>query len=57
MIAPMPDVSIVKLSKAIGIVETAIEKNLKKLKDKQIIQRIGPAKGGRWEIIFKKHKN
>ena len=57
MIAPMPDVSIVKLSKAIGIVETAIEKNLKKLKDKQIIQRTGPAKGGRWEIIFKKDKN
>ena len=56
MIAVMPAVSIVKLSETIGIVETAIEKNLKKLKDKQIIERTGPAKGGRWTIILQKDK-
>ncbi len=30
---------------------TAIEKNLKYLKDNGFIARIGPAKGGHWEII------
>jgi len=51
MIAVVPDISIVKLSVAIRITNTAVENNLKKLKHKKIIQRRGPAKGGRWEII------
>lgn len=51
MMAALPEVSMLKLSETIGIVETAIGKNIKKLKDKEIIQRIGPAKGGHWKII------
>ncbi len=54
LIAIKPEISIVKISETIGIVETAVENNLKKLKLKQIIQRVGPAKGGHWEIISRK---
>jgi ATP-dependent DNA helicase RecG len=46
-------ISIVDLAKNIGIAEKNIEENLKKLKDKGIIKRVGPAKGGYWEIIEK----
>ena len=51
MIAAIPDVSMLKLAETIGIVETAIGNNIKKLKEKEIIQRVGPAKGGYWKII------
>ena len=40
-----------ELSKATGLGTTAIENNLKKLKSAGAIRRIGPAKGGHWEII------
>ena len=45
------------LAKKVGINQRNIKKNLDILKQKQVIIRIGPAKGGRWEIIFKKTKN
>ena len=51
MMAAIPDVSMLKLAETIGIVETAIGNNIKKLKEKEIIQRVGPAKGGYWKII------
>jgi len=30
---------------------TAVENNLAKLKAKKILKRVGPAKGGHWEIV------
>lgn len=42
------------LSKNIKISTTAIEKNLAKLKNKGVIKRVGPDKGGYWEIIRRK---
>ncbi len=47
-------VSIPELSRLIGISTTAIERNIKYLKEKDIIIRVGPAKGGHWEVIIKK---
>jgi len=44
-------ITINELSGKIGIGTTAIEKNLDKLKKKGIIARVGPAKGGYWQII------
>ncbi len=44
-------ITISKLSSLVGIAEKNIEKNLKILKKAGIIERIGPAKGGYWEII------
>jgi len=40
-----------ELSGKIGISTTAIDKNIAKLKQKGLLRRIGPAKGGWWEII------
>lgn len=44
-------VTISKLSKLLDISTTAVEKNIAKLKEKGLLKRIGPAKGGYWEII------
>ena len=47
-------ISIAELSRLIGISTTAIERNIKYLKEKEIIKRVGAAKGGHWEAIIKK---
>ena len=51
MIAKNPKVSIQEMSDNIGISTTAIDKNILKLKDKNIIKRVGSDKAGHWEII------
>jgi predicted HTH transcriptional regulator len=45
-------VSSAELSVAIGISSRAVEKQLKALKDKGVLKRRGPAKGGSWEIVL-----
>jgi DNA primase len=40
-----------ELSGEIGISPTAIDKNISTLKKKGLLKRIGPDKGGRWEVI------
>lgn len=42
------------LAQAVGISTKAIEKHLSKLKSDGIISRVGPDKGGHWEVIQKK---
>ena len=44
-------ISIVQLSERLKISTTAIEKNIANLKRKGVLNRIGPAKGGYWEIV------
>ena len=39
------------MSIAIGIAKKNIENNIKKLKEKGYVERIGAAKGGYWSII------
>jgi ATP-dependent DNA helicase RecG len=46
-----PDITIKELSLEVGISTTAIEKNIKLLKQKGYIKRSGGDKGGRWEIL------
>ncbi|MBF0572125.1 MAG: putative DNA binding domain-containing protein [Candidatus Omnitrophica bacterium] len=46
-------ISIVELAKQVRIAEKNIGNNLKALKNKGLIKRIGPAKGGHWEIVEK----
>ncbi len=46
-----PKISRTEISKKIGIHSSAIQKQMKKLKEKQILKRIGPDKGGHWEIM------
>ncbi len=49
-------VSSEELSKLIGINLRNIKKNIYKLKQRGILKRIGPDKGGNWEIIKDKNK-
>ncbi len=46
-----PKISKKEMLNRIGINTTAIDKNIEKLKQKGLLKRIGPAKGGYWEII------
>ena len=48
-----PNVTTKIMSDKIGIGTTAVENNLKKLKEKEMLRRVGPDKGGHWEIIHK----
>jgi predicted HTH transcriptional regulator len=47
-----PKISIVEISTKLELSTTAIENNIKKLREKNILEHIGPAKGGQWRIIF-----
>ncbi|MDO8140182.1 MAG: ATP-binding protein [Candidatus Brocadiales bacterium] len=46
-----PYISKKELAGIIGISTTAIDKNIKQLKKKGLLKRIGPDKGGHWEIV------
>ncbi len=46
-----PKIAITALALELGISTTAVEKHIKKLKEQNIIKRIGAAKGGYWVII------
>ena len=46
-----PNVTVAQLAQALQISTTAVEKNLQILKREGYIERIGPAKGGHWEIL------
>lgn len=45
-----PYVSARELSEIVGISSRKIEENIKKLKARGVVKRIGPAKGGHWEV-------
>jgi len=49
------NITISDLSSKLGISTRAIEKQLDKLKQKGMIRRVGPAKGGHWEVLEGKH--
>jgi ATP-dependent DNA helicase RecG len=52
-----PRISTTELAKKLGMGNTGVEKHLKALRESGCIRRVGPAKGGHWEILeetFKK---
>jgi len=49
-IAANPHITINELSDQVGVGTTAVENNLKKLKSKGMIERVGSARGGTWWI-------
>lgn len=51
LIIENPLISKKEMSERIGISTTAIDKNISTLKKKDIINRVGSDKSGRWEII------
>ena len=44
-------ITIPEMAIIIGITERSIERNIQKLSKRNILKRIGPAKGGFWDII------
>jgi DNA-binding Lrp family transcriptional regulator len=41
------------MAESLGINRSAVSKHLKKMQENGIIKRVGPDKGGHWEIIEK----
>lgn len=46
-----PHLTISDLAESIGKSESAIERTIRKLREQKRLHRIGPAKGGHWEVI------
>ena len=45
-----PKVTFAEMVSALGISRSAIQKHIGRLKDAQLIRRIGPDKGGEWRV-------
>lgn len=46
-----PSLSAKRLAVQLGISQRKTEENLAKLKSKGLLKRIGPAKGGHWQVL------
>ena len=51
LIAENPKVTTQEMADSLGIIRRAVAKHIKKLQEQSIIRRVGPDKGGHWEII------
>lgn len=49
-----PHITALELAGIFGISERKTKENIKKLKGKALLRRIGPDKGGHWEVIINK---
>ena len=49
-------ISAKEISLILKISDRAVEKNIAKLKSKGILKRVGPDKGGHWEIAEKERR-
>ena len=47
--------SAVKIAKQLGLGNSTVEKNMKKLKEKGLLIRHGSPKNGYWEVVKKEH--
>jgi ATP-dependent DNA helicase RecG len=46
-----PEITIPELADAVQITERGVEKQIAKLREDEIIARVGPACGGHWEVL------
>ena len=53
LILQNPSITTKELAEVIGLSIAGIEKNLRQMKENNQIRRIGPDKGGHWEVIEK----
>jgi predicted HTH transcriptional regulator len=51
LIKKNPQITVPEMAMNLGVTESAVEKQIRKLREQEIIGRIGPAKGGHWEIL------
>lgn len=52
MMREQPDITIPELAAALGVSERSVLRNIKKLQQEQKVKRIGPAKGGHWQVTI-----
>ena len=52
----IPYITQTELAKTLGISVVHVNKNMKKLQEQGIIRRVGPDKGGHWEVIEQNEK-
>lgn len=46
-----PHVTIAEISQNMGVSDRAVKKRIEKMKEEGKIRRVGPAKGGHWEVL------
>jgi len=51
LLATEPDISMDSLAAQLGISAKGVEWQMRRLRANGAIRRVGPAKGGRWEVI------
>ena len=51
-----PYITQTELAKTLGISVVHVNKNMKKLQEQSLIRRVGPDKGGHWEVIEQNEK-
>lgn len=51
LILEQPTITTAQLAKQSGLSLSGVEKNVRQLKQAGLLKRIGPDKGGRWEVI------
>lgn len=51
LISENPKVTTQEMADSLGIIRRAVAKHIKKLQEQGVIRRVGPDKGGHWEVI------
>ena len=51
LIKDNPQITTQEMAEAIGIIRRTVAKHIKSLQEKGIIKRVGPDKGGHWEVV------
>jgi Fic family protein len=51
MMRKNPKVTLAEMVSELGISRSAIQKHIRRLKDAQIVRRVGPDKGGEWRVV------
>ena len=46
-----PSITVREISEILGLSRRGVEEQIKSLKQKGVIRRVGPDKGGHWEVI------
>ena len=51
LISVSPSITISEIADRLGMTKRGVDKNIKRLKEQGVIRRVGPDKGGHWEVI------
>ena len=51
LISASPSITISEIADRLGMTTRGVDKNIKRLKEQGVIRRVGPDKGGHWEVI------